>query len=288
MPSRMDKYNSKTEDINSRTDKNQQLYKELYSNKTYTEFTDSVKDNVVDLTSSNNDSRKRSDTNKAKLYYDMITGSNLNKNSSKQINNGYRSIIDSDLENKNYDINDVIEDAKKNRKEENEQEKQKKIKSAEYSILSDLSKEKIKEYHEKKEKGITKEEEDNLEELINTITSNSLRKKIDDQLLADLLPEDNEKTSTSLLEELADGLPNDIDDDTREQSTNTDEFSTTGIDKSFFTRSMDLKKEDLISDSDDEYDDSFQEKTSIVKKVLIILVILLVLATIGFLIYKML
>ena len=40
--------------------------------------------------------------------------------------------------------------------------------------------------------------------------------------------------------------------------------------------------------SDDEYDDSFQEKTSIVKKVLIILVILLVLATIGFLIYKML
>ena len=51
-------------------------------------------------------------------------------------------------------VNDVLELARKNRSALDEEEKKRKIKSVEYSILSDLSQEKIKEYHEKKEKGI--------------------------------------------------------------------------------------------------------------------------------------
>jgi len=286
MPSRMDRYDSENTDIGSRTNKNQQLYKELYSNKTYTEFTDNVKDNIVDLTNeSNKNSNKRSDFRKTRLYYgnDSID----NKNSIKQINNIYKDILNNDVENKNYNINDIIEDAKKNRKEDNEEEKQKKIKSAEYSILNDLSKEKLKQYRDNKQKGITKEEEENLEELINTITSNSLRKRIDDELLSDLLPEDDlEKTSTKLLEELAEGIPDEIDDDTQNEIETTADLEK-GLDRSFFTRSMDLKREDLILKNDEEeLDDSFTDKTSIVKKVLIILVIIGILVIAGYFIYN--
>ena len=285
MPTRMDRYNSENNDCGSRTDKNQQLYKELYSNKTYTEFTNTVKDNVVDLNAINNlDIKKRSEYNRTKLRYD-ITDNNESKEE-RQISKIYKSILNSDIENKNYNVNDILEDAKKNRKEDDESEKQKRIKNAEYSILNDLSQEKIKEYHDRKEKGITKEEEENLEELIHTITSNSLKKKIDDQLLADLLPNDDEieKTSTSLLDELATGTIDEIDDDTKEEIKTTKDLEK-GLDKSFFTKSMDLKREDLILDGDE--DTSFvDEKGNILKKILIIILVLVVLGAIGFAIYK--
>ncbi len=285
MPSRMDRYNSENENVGSRTNNNQKLYKELYLNKTYTEFTDNVKDNVVDLTNANQASaRTRSELNRTHLYYGNNGNNTSTKNNFNQISNIYKDIINNDAENKNYNINEIMEDAKRNRKDDDEESKQRRIKSAEYNILSDLSEEKLKEYKEKKQKGITKEEEENLEDLINTITSNSLRKKIDNQLLADLLPGEDEKTSTSLLEELADGLPDETDDDATDQMEDTEDLSK-GIDRSFFTRSMDLRKEDLILDDQEEADDSFKEKSSVLKKIIIALLIIAILAIIGYILY---
>ena len=285
MPSRMDRYNSENENVGSRTNNNQKLYKELYLNKTYTEFTDNVKDNVVDLTNTNQASaRTRSELNRTHLYYGNNGNNTSTKNNFNQISNIYKDIINNDAENKNYNINEIMEDAKRNRKDDDEESKQRRIKSAEYNILSDLSEEKLKEYKEKKQKGITKEEEENLEDLINTITSNSLRTKIDNQLLADLLPGEDEKTSTSLLEELADGLPDETDDDATDQMEDTEDLSK-GIDRSFFTRSMDLRKEDLILDDQEEADDSFKEKSSVLKKIIIALLIIAILAIIGYILY---
>ena len=285
MPSRMDRYDSENIDVGSRTNKNQQLYKELYSNKTYTEFTDTVGDNVVEINNSNiNTTNTRSNFRKTRLYYGN-ENNELDSSNLRKINSLYKDILNNDIENKSYDINDIMEDAKRNRQDEDEDDKQKKIKSAEYSILNDLSKEKIKQFQDKKQKGITREEEENLEDLINTITSNSLRKKIDNQLLSDLLPEEGEKTSTRLLEELAEGIPDEIDDDTKEQMDDTEDLSK-GIDRSFFTRSMDLRKEDLIlDDQDEEIDDSFKEKSGVLKKIIIALLIIAILAIIGYILY---
>ncbi len=285
MPSRMDRYDSENIDVGSRTNKNQQLYKELYSNKTYTEFTDTVGDNVVEINNANiNTTNTRSNFRKTRLYYGN-ENNELDSSNLRKINSLYKDILNNDIENKSYDINDIMEDAKRNRQDEDEEDKQKKIKSAEYSILNDLSKEKIKQFQDKKQKGITREEEENLEDLINTITSNSLRKKIDNQLLSDLLPEEGEKTSTRLLEELAEGIPDEIDDDTKEQMDDTEDLSK-GIDRSFFTRSMDLRKEDLIlDDQDEEIDDSFKEKSGVLKKIVIALLIIAILAIIGYILY---
>lgn len=288
MTSRMDRYNQTARGISSRTIKNQQLYKELYSNKTYTEFTDIEKDNVMEINvnSEKTPMNRRSDASRTKMFYEK--NNNDNTKDRLSINSSYQRIFETDEE-KSYNINDILEFARKNRTDIDEAEKKRKIKSAEYSILSDLSQEKLKEFQEKKEKGISKNDEENIEELIHTITSNSLRKKIDDQLLDDLLPKDENDTliSKNLLEEIENGKIDDIDDDTKEQVENTADLEK-GLDKSFYTRSMDLKREDLILKSDeDEQDTSFdEEKEGPLKIIVGILLIMMVLAVVGYIFYK--
>lgn len=288
MSSRMDRYNQVSRDISSRTTKNQQLYKELYSNKTYTEFTNIDKDNVIELnTNIKEPMNRRSNISRTRMFYEDIKNKD-NSRESLGMNSSYQRILEDSME-KSYNINDILELAKKNRTSLNEEEKQRKIKSAEYNILSDLSQEKLREYHEKKEKGITRDEEENIEELIHTITSNSLRKKIDDQLLDDLLPQNESDTliSKTLLEEIENGRVDDIEDDTKDQTSTTAELEK-GLDKSFYTRSMDLKKEDLIvSEDEDSADTSFEEEKEGPLRVIVgILLILIVLGIVGFIFYK--
>ena len=287
MSSRMDRYNQTSRDVSSRTTKNQQLYKELYSNKTYTEFTNLDKDNVIELnTNIKEPMNRRSNISRTRMFYEDMKKDNNDKDN-LGMNSSYQRILE-EKEEKSYNINDILELARKNRTDLNEEERQRKIKSAEYSILSDLSQEKLREYQEKKEKGITRDDEENIEELIHTITSNSLRKKIDDQLLDDLLPQDESDTliSKTLLEEIENGRVDDIEDDTKEQIGSTAELEK-GLDKSFYTRSMDLKKEDLIIPQDDEDDTSFEEEKEGPLRVIIgILLILIVLGIVGYIFYK--
>lgn len=291
MASRMERYDNSLRNVSSRTTKNQQLYKELYSNKTYTEFMDIENDNVVELNSNEElfNNTRRSNLNRNRVIYSNGTNQ-AQRRSDLGINSSYQKILEEDKE-KTYNINDIMEMARRNRTELDENEKKLKIKSAEYSILSDLSQEKLKEYQERKEKGLSKDEEENLEELIHTITSQSLRKKIDDQLLTDLLADEDSDTfvSKKLLDEIENGSNDEIDDDdTKEQSENTDSIEK-GLDTSFYTRSMDLKKEDLImpSDENEETDLSFEdEKEGPLKIIVTIVLVLLVLAIVGYIFYK--
>ena len=191
MASRMEKYHSENADsIQSRSTKNEHLYQQLYTNKVYTEFSNNEPNNIVDLSNLKNEKilNRREQFQKNKL---------LNVDETDIINNcnsKFNSEIVEDKSEKNYNINDILENARKNRKEDDELEKKRRLKNVEYSILSDLSHDKLKEYRENKK--LTKDEEENLEELIHTITSNSLRKKIDDELLSDLMPsEENEDTT---------------------------------------------------------------------------------------------
>ena len=287
MPSRMDRYNAETRSISSRTTKNQQLYKELSSNKTYTEFTDTVRDNIVDLsTTSNKNVDRRSNYNRTRSSYeDSFTPDPIKKDT---IGKSIRELFD-DVEVKSYNINDVMDNARRNREEIDEEEKKRRIKTAEYSILSDLSEEKLKEYRERKEKGISKAEAEELDELIHTITSKSLRKKIDAELFNDLLPdsEDEETVSGDLMSDLVDEKTYKKLDETKEQVENTADLEN-GLDKSFYTRSMDLKREDLILGNDEEeMDTEFDEKNHTALKIIITIVItLIVIGAIGFVIYK--
>lgn len=295
MPSRMDKYNSEEISSSSRISKNQNLYKELSSNKRFTEFNDSEKDNILDLSTVDNNinENRRSSYKKARLLNDA-TGKSENKRSGFNINSSYQKLLGEVDKEKTYNVNDILELARKNRTDLDEEEKRRKLKSVEYSILSDLSQEKLKEYHDRKEKGISKYEEENLEELINTITSKTVRNKIDNELLGDLLPDNDSDTliSTKLLKELEDGSLDDTDENEfeKEEVENTADLEK-GLDKSFYTRSMDLKREDLIlkSDEDDISDDYYNiedGRNGVGKTILIIIIVLIIVGIIGYCIYK--
>lgn len=282
MASRMDKYNkeennsttSSQHQSQSRLTKNEKLYEDLYTNKVYTEFNNSNFDNVIELDNiNNNDSNtimKREQFQKSKSLIPEEELSKTNYNIDLLNNNVNNEEI-------NYNINDVLENAKKNRNEQDEIEKKRRIKSVEYSILSDLSQEKIKEYQEKKQKKLTKAEEENLEELIHTITSNSLRKKIDDELLSDLLP--TEESETIVSKELFDKIE-EIEQRTMEIKTQMEEDNK--MDNSFYTKSMDLSNEDF--ELEEDYSFIEEKKGGIISKVLIISLILIVICIIVYII----
>ena len=150
------------------------------------------------------------------------------------------------------------------------------------------------EYRENKKK-MSKDEEENLEELIHTITSNSLRKKIDDELLSDLLPTEEDETiiSKELLASIEDTEDISLEKNKANEDSDKEDFlkDTTNemeIDRSFYTKSMDLSKEDFEIDDDDSDDDSFLEesKMSTTKKIFLVCFIILVIAIVGYIVYR--
>ena len=304
MVSRMDKYHSESIPANqSRFQKNEHLYESLYNNKVVTEFSE-INNNVLDLTSgTSSSSNRRENYQKNKASFD--SNINLNWRSYRAdvveekvaFPNSIDKIIEDPSE-KNYNINDILSEARKNRSLTSNDEK-KRLKTVEYSILSDLSKEKLAEYRENKKK-MSKDEEENLEELIHTITSNSLRKKIDDELLSDLLPTEEDETiiSKELLASIEDTEDislekNKVNEDSDKEDSDKEDFlkDTTNemeIDRSFYTKSMDLSKEDFEIDDDDSDDDSFLEesKMSTTKKIFLVCFIVLVIAIVGYIVYR--
>lgn len=301
MVSRMDKYHSESIPANqSRFQKNEHLYESLYNNKVVTEFSE-INNNVLDLTSgTSSSSNRRENYQKNKASFPNYRADVVEEKVA--FPNSIDKIIEDPSE-KNYNINDILSEARKNRSLTSNDEK-KRLKTVEYSILSDLSKEKLAEYRENKKK-MSKDEEENLEELIHTITSNSLRKKIDDELLSDLLPTEEDETiiSKKLLSSIEDtedialeknkvNEDSDKEDSDKEDSDKEDFLKDTTnemeIDRSFYTKSMDLSKEDFEIDDDDSDDDSFLEesKMSTTKKIFLVCFIILVIAIVGYIVYR--
>ncbi len=281
MVSRMDKYHiNSAQPIRSRSQKNERLYEDLYTNRVLTEFTQVENNNVIDLSDASNfnSSNKRENFQRNKLLF----SESKEPQGANSLESGNQTSDEEDITEKNYNINDVLEEARKNRKLTDEMDKKRHLKTVEYSILSDLSQEKLKEYREKKQK-LTKDEEENLEELIHTITSNSLRKKIDDELLSDLLP--SEESETVISKQMLEDIEAEKQSATQEEDFDRDNTSEQKIDQSFYTKSMELSRKDFEFDEEDE---SFLEgtKMSLAKKLAIIFFVLVVVGVIGYIIYR--
>lgn len=295
MASRMDKYHEKTIDSANtrRSTKNEELYENVYTNKVVTEFTDIGYDNVIDLQNISRASNVNRRENYQKMRYldQSITGGNDSKNSYEDpLNYLPANSFYKDKEDKNYNVNEVLENARKTRSTTlsmNEEEKNRHLKSVEYSILSDLSQEKVKNHQEKK-KQLSKDEEEEVEELIHTITSNSLRKKIDDELLGELMATKEQETlvSTELLRKIEEDEETEY---TVEELDDDDDDGEEKMDQSFYTKSMDLSEKDFVAslEEGDDEDDSFVEerKIALPLKILLVVLALLIVGSITFVIY---
>ena len=299
---RMDRYNNDNlANTSSRRDKNEELYKEVNSNVKYTNITDVAHANAYDISDREISSKtSREDYHKLKDYAE-ITSELKEKKQLDEFNYLYK-----DKENKIYDINTVMEEARKNRVE-SEEESKRKLQNTNYNILAGLNKEELEKYRKEKQMRIVPPDEGELREILDTITSKTLAGDISKEtsinLLSDLMATQaldrvaaqasEESAELDLIESKYQTIADDKDklnsEDLKEieekkneepVTEETDDFMKKA-DTDFYTRSMDL------SDKDFSMADDFDDKQSmpVVLKILIILVVLAIIVAGGFYIY---
>lgn len=164
-----------------------------------------------------------------------------------------------------FDVNSILAEAKKNRTEVDELEKKRKLKNEEYNVLSNLN----KKYITQKDKLNKELEEEGLQELINTITSNTLTSDIKNQeLFSDLMP-----TSTNI----------ELEKTKTEEMEKINKTEDGHLVNSFYTRSMDLSEQDFEM-SEEFVEDNKKKKVVLI--VVVILVLLLIVGVIGYFLLK--
>ena len=182
---RMDRYNDENTVTEKRSYKNQDLYQNIVNTKT-TDIS-----NIADVASSNafeiQTSNGTAITSREK-YHQMKKYQNIEpvprvKKELDDFNYLYKT-----KEKKVYDINSVLEEARKNRKEKDELEEKRKLKNTSYNILADLNKEELEKYREeKKKRSLENTETNELREIIDTITTKTLAGEIDQETSVNLL-----------------------------------------------------------------------------------------------------
>jgi len=275
------------ENIKSRrTDKNRYLYDEINNKIGYEEIVGISSYGEVDLNNLKT-IKTREEYQKQKDF--------INLNRIKEDKNN-ENISKNDNAEKSFDINLVLEEAKKNRVEDNDElMKKRKFQNMEYNILSDLN----KKYITKKEKIEDDLEKEGIRELIDTITSNSLAKDLkdivdvksdvnesdddsntEDDLMSDLLATNtmNAVEGIPLGEDIAKEILNIPDEENKDEVVNENGVLV----NSFYTKSMDLSEQDF------EFRDEIMEENKAKRKILIlvILIILVILAILSIFILK--
>lgn len=298
MASRMDRYReeemSKTY---SRSNRNKELYQNIGSNTRYTNLTDVTNANAIDLDNAKKNANTREGYHQMKEF-----GRNVEVPKVKKELDDFNYLYQT-RENRIYDINRVLEEARKNRTNDDEKEEKRKLKNNNYNIITSLNPEELEKYRQEKLNKVYRPEDEEIRELIHTITSKTLAGEIDQAATVDLLSdlmatnvldkvprqeelkddktkEDTKELSKEVLneEQLAEvkKLKEEIKEPTLEEASD----KLKDADTDFYTRSMDL------SDKDFEMDDEFKEKSlPVAVKVILIIVVLAAIAAAGYYIF---
>ena len=308
---RMDRYNENDNSSrSSRIDKNQKLYQNFSSNSIYTNITDVTNANAYEINNNNTSRTTREQYQNLRKFQD-VEPLPKSKKDLEDVNYLYKK-----RENKVYDINSVLEEARKNRVEKDELDEKRKLKDNAYNILSGSNKKQLEKYREEKKKRLTTPEEDEIRELIDTIASKTLAGEIDKETSVDLLSdlmatnvldkvdpqkveEDEEPTITEAIEVKEEvvsdedkideklSLSKEILDQEQVKKIN----DTTGNlsikeqfekkDNDFYTRSMDL------SDKDFNLNDDFKDKQlPLIVKIIIFLLVVAIVAVAAYFIHQ--
>ncbi len=293
MSSRMDRYRDKGDtNAYSRANRNQELYQNIGSNTRVANLTDVTNANAIDLDNASRITNTREGYHQMKEFRKDITVPKVKKELD-DFNYLYQT-----RENRIYDVNRVLEEARKNRRTaDDEKEEKRRLKNSNYNIITSLNPEELEKYRQEKINRVYRanddanSNDDDIKELINTIASKTLAGEIDQatgvNLLSDLMAtsildkveRQKEDTSVNL------GLSREIlNKEQIEQVNKLDqeiveekERNLKEADSDFYTRSMDL------SDKDFEMDEEFKEKS--LPLPLKIILILLVLACIAAAVY---
>jgi len=308
--SRMDRYKNEDNPL-SRTTKNQELYRNLSNNTIYTNITDVTNANAFEIQNNNKTSHTTRESYQQMKKYQNVEPIPRTRKELDDFNYLYPK-----KENKVYDINTVLEAARKNRVEKDNKEEKRKLKNNEYNILSGVNKEALEKYREEKKKRMLTPEEEEIRELVDTIASKTLAGEIDKATSVDLL---SDLMATNMLDKVS--ASSELDkEETKTEEVKKEETTTGEIkneekveevkeeksvmlsktqlqeindrkeekvdtlkekDPDFYTRSMDL------SDKDFDLSDDFKEKSlPLGVKILIFLIIVIIILITAYIIYK--
>jgi len=254
MASRMERY-YKTRDASRRIVRNESLYQTIYEDETYSNIEGVVatpKANEIDI----------------EKIRELLASHEKQKNQNRKTEREVVTIAPDikpfeEDEEKNYDIRDVLVKAKDSR--ETKDDEYRSLKNTEYNILKNIKINHKKDF----------EQEEELKELIHTITNTSLLNKMSDDELSLNMFEDL-KSDTMI------GDSSSIKAILNE--TKEDKLHETGeMDKSFFTSSLGFKDKDFEQLQD--LSDSIHKNNKMMRIVLIIL-FLVVLVILGLIIYN--
>lgn len=263
MASRMDRYRSTEE----RSTKNESLYRKLQESSNYSNIEGIAtieKTNEIDITRVKEMLQNRENYQKQKQY------SHLMEKEQKQAE---EAVSLNEEEEKNYDIKEVLDKAKEEWEEPNEEYRS--LKNIRYDILDRLNSK------------ATPEEEQELQELIDTIAMRNIQEGSDSDdmgLLDDLKSNTMVGDATSIKK---------IIDEAREEEAKQEElkkeeelsnnFNIDELDKSFYTSSMEFSRKDFegLKDLGNHI-----KKHNVLLTILISIVVVLVIVGIIFLIIK--
>lgn len=251
MATRMQKYYDDHEECQSRTEKNQELYKEI-ANSEIDKF--EISSNATVLS----DAKNNIDVEKIKKILDTKY-KEAPKRRSIRIETEPEEEKSFD-ETKEYDINAILEKAKEQKEVDYEKERLKKIRDTQFDILKNL-----KIDTDKEEKEETPEQ--NLMNLINTITAMEIQNKEGDIDPLDILTDlkgDGELTSPIEKEEIK------AESVLERNEVNND------LDKSFYTSSVNFTESDF-----DDFNDLKAEVNSHKSIIIVVVVILTILIVLG-------
>ena len=248
----------------SRVAKNDELYKQI-NNSELDNF--NVRSNATVI----GNQEREIDVEQIKKILDKRYNSAPKRRSIRIEERPHENII-SDEPTKEYDLTKVLEKAKDEKVETYEENRAKKLRNTQYNILSNLN----IEGEEKEEVKATPEE--NLMNLINTITINEA-KKLEEKnsnsndidpldILSDLKGDDDTQVYESMETEVT-KITEIKEKENNNQITEVENRNQEKLDNSFYTSNL-FKKNDFEDDNKDFVDD---EKIGIGFKILIVLVV---------------
>lgn len=248
MPSRMEKYYQTDNTINRRTNKNKDLYNEIHNNLDY---------NSIKPVSNINE------ISPAKLN-EMLKNENRIEPKTYQVKN--KTVNIEENEDSSYDINEALERAKSNSVIKSDYHK---LKEEQLNLLK-----KIESYKASKQ-----EQDENLNELLNTIASTKLLNDLNDRdlslgLLGDL-KSGNENTVVGGIDSI-NKVMHDI------PKVKLDDSEKNEIDRSFYTSSMNFNDEDF--DDIKEIKNKLRKNNSLMKIMIVGIALIVIIAIILILI----
>lgn len=253
--SRMDRYYENNYAEKKRSRMNQDLYRSIYKSDEYSNIEGIAtmdKTNEIDISKIRGMLKSREEYNSQKAYRDLFKKAEEVLPQNDNIN---------EEEYKNYDIRDILEKVKQ---EKQADEKYRSIDNTNYNLLKEL---KIQD-----RKREIEENEEELKELINTITNTSVLNKMGDQelslgLLGDLKSTDNTISDSKSIKKILEEA----------KSKELEETNT----NSFYTKGLNFSKKDLESYEVSMIDK--RRKRNI--KIVVACIILMVAIAIGIMIY---